>query len=266
MNHDPFAKFKESQREGWAFFAPLEVITIQPAGHLVEFSGVAPGQRVLDVGCGTGVAAITAALRGAEVEGLDLCPTLLERAIQNSQIAGVEISFREGDVESLPYDDAEFDCVLSQFGHMFAPQPTLAVREMLRVLKPGGTIAFSTWPPELFTGQMFGLVGKYLPPPDGAAPPPLWGDPQIIRERLGDQVTELRFSREVLHCPALSIEHLVAKFESTAGPIIKLKQKLSVEDPAALNRFREELKSLTSGYVRLNTLHQHFLMTRAVRR
>jgi SAM-dependent methyltransferase len=63
-------------------------------------------------------------------------------------------------VEALPFPDARFDFVLSQFGHMFAPRPDVAVKEMLRVLKPGGTLAFSTWPPELFTGRMFALNGR----------------------------------------------------------------------------------------------------------
>ncbi|WP_429570898.1 class I SAM-dependent methyltransferase [Paraburkholderia sp. JPY419] len=82
---------------------------------------------------------------------LDLAPALNERA-KNAALADVEIDFREGDVEATPYDNASFDVVLSQFGHIFAPRPEVAIVEILRVLKPGGTIAFSTWPPEDFVG------------------------------------------------------------------------------------------------------------------
>jgi len=113
-NVDPFAQFKAGQREGWALFAPLEMYTTPPAAKLVRFAGIAPGQSVLDVACGTGVVAVSAARAGARVRGLDLSPVLLERARQNAQIAGVEIDFVEGDAEALPYADASFDVVLSQ--------------------------------------------------------------------------------------------------------------------------------------------------------
>ena len=144
---------------------------------------------VLDVACGTGVVAVTAARLGARVTGLDLTPELLERARENAALANVRIDFHEGDVEKLPFDDSEFDAVLSQYGHMFAPRPDIAITEMLRVLRPGGTIAFSTWPSEMIIGRIFALAAKYAPPPPpGVSPPPQWGDTDIIRERLGDRV------------------------------------------------------------------------------
>lgn len=256
-------QFKQTQREGWSVFGPLEAITTEPASNLVKFAGVERGRKVLDVGCGTGVVAVTAALLGAEVSGIDICPTLLERANENSKIAGVVVSYKEGDVEELPYPDESFDFVLSQFGHMFAPRPEIATSEMLRVLKKGGTIAFSTWPPHLFTGMMFKLVSKHLPPPEGVSPPPLWGDPNIIRERLGDRVENIVFDEQCLLSPSLSPGHSVLKFETTAGPLVKLKEKLEVEDPKKLEEFRSEFRALVSHYRRGNTVYQHFLMTRA---
>ena len=258
-------KFKQNQREGWAVFGPLEAITTEPASMLVQFAGVTRGKRVLDVGSGTGVVAVTAALRGAEVSAIDICPALLERAHENAAIAHVEVAFLEGDVEILPYPNDSFDYVLSQFGHMFAPRPELAIKEMLRVLKPGGVIAFSTWPPELYTGKMFSLVAKYLPPPEGVAPPPLWGEPSIIKERLGTAVREILFDRQVLLTPSLSPRHSILKFESTAGPLVKLREKLEVEDPKLLEQFRSELCGLIEQHRRGNTIYQHFLMTRAIK-
>jgi ubiquinone/menaquinone biosynthesis C-methylase UbiE len=138
---DPIAQFKEMARRGWATFAPTEMATGAVAPRLVTFAGIERGARVLDVGCGTGVVALTAARTGASVSGLDLTPELLARARENTAVMGLDVDWREGDAESLPYADAEFDVVVSQFGHMFAPRPELAVSEMLRVLKPGGTIA-----------------------------------------------------------------------------------------------------------------------------
>jgi SAM-dependent methyltransferase len=174
---DSLAQFKENQKKAWSTFAPTELYTCQPAARLVVFADIKGGQRVLDVACGTGVVALAAARTGARVSGLDLTPELIARARENASIAGTEIDWHEGDAEALPFGDATFDVVVSQFGHMFAPRPEVATSEMLRVLKPGGTIAFSTWPPELYVGQLFGLVGRYLPPPPGVAPPSKWGIP-----------------------------------------------------------------------------------------
>src|SRR5438270_14005836 len=130
---DPFAQFKQKQREGWSHFHPLAAMTTPTAAKLVNFAGIKTGQRVLDVACGTGVVAVTCARRGAHVTGLDLTPELLESARENAKIVGLDIEWHEGDVEQLPFADATFDTVLSQFGHIFAPRPDVAVAEMLRV-------------------------------------------------------------------------------------------------------------------------------------
>jgi len=132
---DGIAQFKEMQKQSWVHFTPLEAITTPAAARLVRHAAIAPGMRVLDVACGTGVVAITAARLGATVTALDLTPQLLDRARENASVAGVEIDFHEGDVENLPFPDAQFNAVLSQFGHIFAPRPEVAIGEMLRVLK-----------------------------------------------------------------------------------------------------------------------------------
>jgi SAM-dependent methyltransferase len=265
MSADPFAQLKAIQREGWSLFAPLEAVTTAPAAELVRHARIRAGQAVLDVGCGTGVAALTAARAGAQVRGLDLSPALLEHARNHAALAGVEIEFKEGDAEALPYEDSTFDAVISQFGHMFAPRPDVTIAEMLRVLKPGGTIAFSTWPPEHFVGQMFALVGKFVPPPPGAAPPPQWGDPNIIRQRLGDAVTDIVFDRGVMTFPALSPQHYRNGIEQTLGPVVKLVATLK-DDPAKLAAFRAELDGFIARYFENNVVRQHYLMTRATKK
>ena len=263
---DPFDKFKAAQREAWSSFAPVEINTTPPAARLVKFAEVAAGQRLLDVACGTGVVAVTAARRGAKVAGLDLTPALLARARENAEIAGVAAEFIEGDAEALPYPDAAFDVVLSQFGHMFAPRPAVVVREMLRVLKPGGVVAFSTWPPELFTGRMFAITGKYgPPPPEGVSPPPQWGDPSIVRERLGSAVKSISFDRDSVYFPGLSPTHIRLGFETNVGPLGKLVQALGASDPAKLAALRADLEALIEEYFENNALRQSFLVTRAIK-
>ncbi len=263
---DVLESFKAAQKLGWAHFAPLEAVTTIPAAELVKRASLRPGQRVLDVACGTGVVAVTAARLGAKVTGLDLTPELLERARENSQIAGVEIDWHEGDAEKLPFDDATFDIVLSQFGHIFAPRPEVAVAEMLRVLKRGGTVAFSTWPPDLFIGRMFTIVGRYMPPPPpGVAPPPQWGDPNVIRQRLGAAVKDIVFSGMTMIVPSLSPQHHRRNMERTAGPMLKLVEMLSASNPSKLNEFREEYDALAAEYFDGNAIRQDFLITRAIK-
>ncbi|MCS5711616.1 methyltransferase domain-containing protein [Candidatus Berkiella aquae] len=260
MENDALIAFKEVQKENWSLFAPLEAVTTICAASLVRFSRIKPGDKVLDVACGTGVVAITAAKIGAKASGIDLCPALVNRAQENTAIANVTVDVQEGDVESLPFPDHSFDAVLSQFGHMFAPRPQVAIQEMLRVLKPGGIIAFSTWPPHLCVGKMFGLVSKFSPPPEGVSPPPLWGEPHFVRQQLADAVEDLAFAQDFMLFPALSLGHYQQSIET--GPIYEFIQNLKKE-PARLEQFRKELQTLVSPYYVDNHLHQHYLMSRA---
>jgi SAM-dependent methyltransferase len=221
---DPFADLKKRQREMWASFTPTAMFTTPVAGQLVNFVGITSGEKVLDVGTGTGVVAITAARADARVTGLDLTPELLDQARENARIAQMQdLVWTEGDAEDLPYPDASFDVVVSQFGHMFAPRPEIAVAEMRRVLKPGGRIAFATWPPEHCVGRMLAFVGRNSPPPPpGATPPPQWGNPAIITERLAAGFEAPFFARGVMSVPALSVEHFRLFMEKSVGPMQKL--------------------------------------------
>ena len=264
MSQDEFADLKSRQREMWASFAPTATFTTPVAAHLVRFSGLKAGDAVLDVGCGTGVVAVTAARAGATVSGLDLTPALLADARMNGEIAGYpDIAWTEGDAENLPYADASFDVVLSQFGHMFAPRPQAAVAEMRRVLKPGGRIAFATWPPEHFVGRMFAFVGRNSPPPPpGAAPPPQWGDIGKISERLADAFTAPFFERGVMVVPALSLGHFREFMERSVGPMQKLVEGLAAA-PDRLQAVRQEFEALAAPYYADNAISQSYLLTRA---
>ena len=102
------------------------------------------------------------------------------------------LEWAEADAEALPFDDGEFDAVLSCVGVMFAPHHQRAADELVRVCRPGGTIGLLNWTPEGFIGQMFATMKPYAPPPPpGAQPPPLWGDEEHVRALLGDRVTDV---------------------------------------------------------------------------
>jgi SAM-dependent methyltransferase len=264
MPSDPFSAFKAAQREAWGLFSPLAAYTTPAAALLVDYAGVRAGRTVLDVACGTGVVAVTAAQRGATVSGLDLSPVLLDDARKNASIIGTSIEFEEGDAEALPYPDASFDVVMSQFGHMFAPRPEVAIAEMLRVLKAGGLVAFSTWPAELVLGRLFDIVGSYLPGPPGAAAPSAWGDVGTVRERLGTLVRDVEFAREELVIPALSVRHYRLNLELTIGPFVKLVQMLN-DQPDKLSAFRSQVEAAVTPYFQQNRVRQGFLMTRAIK-
>ena len=263
---DPFAALKARQREMWSSFTPTAIFTTPVAGQLVKFAGITAGEQVLDVGTGTGVVAVTAARLGARVDGLDLTPALLEQAVENARIAGVDIRWKEGDAEDLPYPDASFDVVLSEFGHIFAPRPEVAVAEMRRVLKPGGRLAFATWPPEHFVGRMFAYIGRNSPPPPpGAAPPPQWGVPAIITERLAAGFEPPFFGRGVMVFPALSLEHFREFMEHSVGPMQKLVESL-MGDPEKLAAARREFVAMAQPYYVDNLVHQDYILARAVAR
>ena len=263
---DAIAEFKEKQKAAWANFAVLEGATGTAAPHLVRFAGIETGNEVLDVACGTGVVALTAARLGAKVTGLDLTPELIMRAKENSALMKADVEWLQGDAEALPFEDARFDVVVSQFGHMFAPRPEVTIKQMLRVLKPGGTIAFATWPTETFVGRLFALIGEYAPPlPSGVSPPAQWGDVGIIRERLGGAVKELFFAREAMLIQTLSAQHYRLFMERSLGPLIKLLKGLDEKEPAKGNELRRRIEQLAAPYHANNTLRQDFLLTRAVK-
>ena len=161
-----------------------------------EFVGrldIRPGMKVLDVACGSGNLAVIAAQNGAAVTGIDIADNLVEAAKKRADDLGLEIRFEQGDAEAMPYADDSFDLVMTMFGAMFAPRPDVAASELIRVTKPGGTIAMANWTPDGFAGQMFKLGGKYVPPPSMPAPV-LWGVPEVVAKRFGDRVTELQMT------------------------------------------------------------------------
>jgi len=166
--------------------------------EFVSRIGIAPGAKVLDIACGTGNTAIPAAKIGAAVTGVDIASNLLEQARKRADDHKVKARFEEGDAEDLPYPDHSFDVILTMFGAMFAPRPEKVASEMIRVCKPGGTIAMANWTPEGFIGKSFQLTAKMVPPPP-IPPPVLWGSEPIVQQRLGPGTKHLNCTRQHAH-------------------------------------------------------------------
>lgn len=125
-------------------FAP----DLEPAAeHVVGLAELHPGERVLDLGCGTGNAALRAARAGADVTGIDTAPRLLEVARERLAADELDGSFVVGDAQTLPFRDGEFDAVLSVFAVIFAADAERALSEAMRVLSPAGRLLISVWLP-----------------------------------------------------------------------------------------------------------------------
>jgi SAM-dependent methyltransferase len=189
-------------RAMWASgdYAKLATELVSPLGPvLVQATGIARGDRVLDVAAGTGNAAIPAALTGATVVASDLCPELLEDGRALAAERGAELEWREANAHELPFADNEFDVVMSCIGVMFAPFHQQAADELVRVCKSGGRIGLISWTPEGHIGKLWAAMKPYAPaPPPGAQPPPLWGQEDHVRALLGDRVTDVVTERRML--------------------------------------------------------------------
>lgn len=263
---DSIASVKEDAKAMFAGFHAIEMMMGTASPRLVRFAGIKAGDRVLDVGCGTGVLSLTAARTGADVTGVDLSPELIAHAKRNAELMGLAPRFLEGDVEALPFEDASFDVVVSQFGHMYAPRPDVAIREMLRVLRPGGTIAFATWPPEGNIGQALAMPVRFgLPVPEGMPSPSDWGVPSIVQERLGEAVKDLAFNRDAIFGQILSPQHARFVAEQSPGPLSQLSQRLAKENPAKLEEMRREIEAVASVFFEDNQLRYDYLLSRAVK-
>ena len=200
----------------------VETFLLPLGPRLVEACGIKPGDSVLDVAAGTGNASIPAAELGATVTASDLTPELLDAGRARAEDQGVVLDWVEADAENLPFDDGSFDVVMSSIGAMFAPHHQSVADELVRVVRPGGTIGLLSWTPEGMIGALFRTMGPFMPPPPpGAQPPPLWGDESHVQELLGDRV-EIRDSRrETLEVTAFRVPSEYGEhFRERYGPTI----------------------------------------------
>jgi ubiquinone/menaquinone biosynthesis C-methylase UbiE len=228
---------KQVQQKIWSEgdFSMVAGTVILTGEKLAEALDILPGDRVLDVACGSGNATLPAARRAwGNTVGLDYVPELLERGRERAAAERLEVEFVEGDAEDLPFDDAEFDVVLSSYGAMFAPDQQKAADELLRVCKPGGRIGMANWTPDGYVGQMFATTVKHAPLPPGVLPPTLWGTEDRLRELFGDRVSSIDLVREEIVFRFRSPAHWLEFFRTYMGPTKAAFERVGPEGEDAL--------------------------------
>lgn len=261
---------KAAHRALWALgdYPAVATEVIAALGHrLVAAAGIGPGHRVLDVAAGSGNVAIPAAAAGAEVTASDLTPELLDAGRAVAREVGVELTWEVGDAERLPYDDATFDTVTSCVGVMFAPHHQPAADELLRVTRPGGTVALVSWTPAGFIGRMFATMKPYAaPPPPGAQPPPLWGDEDHVRGLFGDRVTGLEAVREELPVDRFADgSEFRDFFKAYYGPTIATYRRIA-GDPDQVAALDTALAELGDQHLDGGVMPWEYLLVTATRR
>jgi len=235
-----FAAVKERRREAWrSGDSPvLADRTALVAERLCDAADLHPGWRVLDVATGTGSAALIAARLGCVAVGVDGSRARLEQSRLRAAAEGLNVALVAGEADELPFASATFDAVTSVFG-------SPPVRELLRVCRPGGTIALAGWIPTGFMGQLFQAVGAHVAP---RAPMTRWGREAEVRKLFGKRVSRLEARERAFTFRFRSPEELVRFLRRWDAPTLRAFASLDTDAREALDR---DLVALVSEFGRL---------------
>jgi SAM-dependent methyltransferase len=221
---------KEAHRSTWASgdYSRIAELVTDVGDRVAERAGISAGSEVLDVAAGTGNAAIPAAQAGARVIASDLTPELFVAGRRRAAQAGVAIEWIAADAEDLPFEDARFDHVLSSLGVQFAPRHEVVASELVRVCRPGGTIALGNWTADGYIGRFWTTMGPYLPkPPAYASPPAGWGRIEHVERLFAGHPVELSFERATVDFEAESPEAFIDMFADLYGPLLQARNALN---------------------------------------
>jgi SAM-dependent methyltransferase len=228
-------------------FAPIH-------DRIVEVLAIAPGDRVLDLACGTGGAALRAARAGADVAGIDISADQLAKARRAAAAEGLEIQLDHGDCQQLPYADASFDAVVSAFGAVFAADHARTADELARVCRPGGRLALTAWPNDEWS-EVGARAGRtYAEGPDARE----WAREEHVRALLGDAF-ELELEAGEWRIEAGSGEELW-ELASTSMP--PLRAWLAEQTPDR----REHAERVYLDYLAPGILERDYLLVLGTRR
>jgi SAM-dependent methyltransferase len=229
MKMNDFKKMTDNQKLVWSSgdFNQIARLNWEMSEKLVRDMDPKPRQRVLDVACGSGTAALVAERRFCEVTGLDYVPSLIDRARFRAEANGQEIDFIVGDAQQMPFTDNYFDCILSVYGVQFAPDQELAASELIRVCKPGGIIGLAGPADEGWSKDFFATHARYNPPPPDVNSPLRWGTEQGLAELFRDRVVSISTTRERSLQYYRTIDHAVEIFSTWFGPTLSAMVKLN---------------------------------------
>ena len=238
---------KQRQRSAWASGDYSTIgTTLQIVGEMLcEAADVHSGSKVLDVAAGNGNCSLAAARRYCDVTSTDYVPALLEEGRRRATAERLPIAFQEADAEALPFPDAAFDVVLSSFGVMFTPNHVRAAAEMARVCRGGGRVTLANWTPRGFIGRMFGVIGRYVPPPAGVTSPSRWGTEAYIAELFGASAADITGTLRHFAFRYRSPDHWLEVFRTWYGPVHTTFAKLA---PGDQQRLADDLIDLAGEF------------------
>jgi ubiquinone/menaquinone biosynthesis C-methylase UbiE len=218
-----YTAIKDRQQKTWASgdFSVIASRIVLTSERLAEAADLRAGSQVLDVACGSGNAAIAAARHGARVVGVDYVPGLLEDGRVRAEAEGLDVEFLLGDAEALPVDADSFDAILSVYGTMFAPDHERTASEILRVARPGATVALASWTPSGFIGEMFDVISSHVPPPAGIRSPMLWGTEDHLVQIFGRGTLDIESTQQSQSFRYTSPDEFVESFRRWYGPTNK---------------------------------------------
>src|SRR6185436_4343461 len=244
-----YETIKRRQQATWATgdFGRIGV-QLQIVGEsLCEAVDLHSTDRVLDVAAGNGNASLAAARRYADVTSTDYVPDLLEQGQRRAAAEGLPLRMQIADAENLPFADGEFDVVLSTYGVMFAPNQARAAAEMLRVVRPGGRIGLANWTPDGMIGELFKLIGRFVPPPAGLKSPAAWGTETRLVELFGPSAADIKTQRKPYVFRYRSAEHWIEVFRTYYGPVNKAFAAL---EPAKQQELHDAIAALLARFDR----------------
>lgn len=229
MSREDAGRSKRQQAWGAGDYSAIGSKLVIVSELQCESADLRANQRVLDVATGHGNTALSAARRGCDVTGIDFSAALLDHARRRAEAEQLQVDFREGDMEEIPFPNSSFDAVLSTFGTMFAADQQEAANQLLRVCRPGGKISVVNWTPTGANQVEGEVIGRYFSAePDSPASP--WTTEQGIGDLLGHAVSDINFEYRTVFYRFPSIEAYVNTAFETFGPFMKMVEDLAVEE------------------------------------
>lgn len=250
---------------GIGSYEPTGEALVPVSEAVIGLAGELSGKKVLDVGCGTGNAALVAAARGGAVTGVDPAARLLEVARSRAASDGLDITFKQGDAATIPVPDQYADLVVSVFGVIFAPDSAAAVAELARVTAPGGQLMITSWPPEGPLTTINGAAGRFMAevlgeqPKDDGPKPLAWHDLDELKAAFEPHGFTVQVARHSLSFTGASPEEYLEK--SSSHPFAVSATELLTARPDGQELLAELDARLLAATRSVNENPESFLIT-----